>query len=303
MDHLPEESIQKSNLKKKKSKKSSKDCADIILTDDNEKKVDEKLEDPVTELANKELKEKKHKKKRFHEEETENSKDDFIVKENDSKNGDQNKSELDKENLSDDGISKTKSKKKKSKKSCKDDDGICQEEDSSIQKEPEQHETKKKTKRKTEDESNLNKATEETDDTNIEMEADLENDAENFKGILNQMDTCKLTKVKKEHNKRKIDTVDGTGKHSDSNSTIPSKSEKTEISEQTQKPVLEATQELTDKCKEGIEYLLQWKKDRKNWSFKKVRQTWLLRNMYDEAKVSLLKCYVILNFPHSIMIF
>ena len=38
----------------------------------------------------------------------------------------------------------------------------------------------------------------------------------------------------------------------------------------------------------AVEYLIQWKKDRSNWTFKKLRQVWLLKNMYDKTKV----CYL-----------
>eukprot|EP00117_Sycon_ciliatum_P036657 scpid81864/ scgid27561/ Uncharacterized protein C7orf50 homolog len=36
----------------------------------------------------------------------------------------------------------------------------------------------------------------------------------------------------------------------------------------------------------AVEYLRQWQEDKKNWSFRKVRQVWLLQHMYDKNKVS-----------------
>lgn len=36
----------------------------------------------------------------------------------------------------------------------------------------------------------------------------------------------------------------------------------------------------------SLEYLRQWKNDKGNWSFQKVRQVWLLRNMYNKKMVS-----------------
>ena len=35
----------------------------------------------------------------------------------------------------------------------------------------------------------------------------------------------------------------------------------------------------------AIDYLLSWKSKDKDWKFKKLRQTWLLQNMYDKEKV------------------
>ncbi|KAI9281751.1 hypothetical protein BC943DRAFT_329508 [Umbelopsis sp. AD052] len=36
----------------------------------------------------------------------------------------------------------------------------------------------------------------------------------------------------------------------------------------------------------AIDYLRTWKSDRSGWKFQKVRQIWLLANMYDEVKIS-----------------
>ena len=36
----------------------------------------------------------------------------------------------------------------------------------------------------------------------------------------------------------------------------------------------------------GVDYLHTWHFDRKNWNFKKVRQVWLLQNMFDQEQVS-----------------
>jgi len=41
----------------------------------------------------------------------------------------------------------------------------------------------------------------------------------------------------------------------------------------------------------AINYLLSWKSKEKGWKFSKLRQTWLLQNLYNKEKVSLtLKC-------------
>ncbi|KAL5018847.1 hypothetical protein ScPMuIL_004569 [Solemya velum] len=36
----------------------------------------------------------------------------------------------------------------------------------------------------------------------------------------------------------------------------------------------------------ALEYLKQWKSDRKNWKFQKVRQVWVLQHMYDDAQIT-----------------
>ena len=36
----------------------------------------------------------------------------------------------------------------------------------------------------------------------------------------------------------------------------------------------------------GVDYLRTWHFDRRNWNFKKVRQVWLLQNMFDQEQVS-----------------
>ena len=38
----------------------------------------------------------------------------------------------------------------------------------------------------------------------------------------------------------------------------------------------------------ALEYLCLWKEEREKWSFKKKTQYWLLQNMYDRTKVSLI---------------
>ena len=44
----------------------------------------------------------------------------------------------------------------------------------------------------------------------------------------------------------------------------------------------------------GVDYLRTWHFDRRNWNFKKVRQVWLLQNMFDQEQVSkITKCLVL----------
>lgn len=42
----------------------------------------------------------------------------------------------------------------------------------------------------------------------------------------------------------------------------------------------------------ALDYLSQWEKDRVHWRFQKVRQVWLLHNMYDENKVNVLCSHI-----------
>ena len=52
-------------------------------------------------------------------------------------------------------------------------------------------------------------------------------------------------------------------------------------------PVEEKNEESESEDAEppAITYLLAWKEDKKKWKFKKLRQTWLLQNMYNKNKV------------------
>lgn len=95
---------------------------------------------------------------------------------------------------------------------------------------------------------------------NSEKEVEISREKkEEFEGLLNDMDASKLKKVKR------------------------SKTEgKTEIEENTKN--CDEVEEKSD-IHPAIEYLLNWKKNRSEWSFKKVRQVWLLKNLYDESKV------------------
>ena len=46
----------------------------------------------------------------------------------------------------------------------------------------------------------------------------------------------------------------------------------------------------------GVDYLHTWHFDRSNWNFKKVRQVWLLQNMFDQEQVSkIFQCLAIAN--------
>lgn len=62
------------------------------------------------------------------------------------------------------------------------------------------------------------------------------------------------------------------------------------VSSKKKKKVKKEDDEDNDEQKEvakdaAIEYLNLWKDNRDEWKFKKVRQTWLLQNMYEKEKV------------------
>ena len=86
-----------------------------------------------------------------------------------------------------------------------------------------------------------------------------EENREKFECLLNDMDASKLKKVKRSKTKGKTEVEEST-------KNCNEVEEKSEIHP-------------------AIEYLLKWKKNRSEWSFKKVRQVWLLKNLYDDSKV------------------
>ncbi|KAI8494722.1 hypothetical protein Bbelb_273270 [Branchiostoma belcheri] len=53
-----------------------------------------------------------------------------------------------------------------------------------------------------------------------------------------------------------------------------------------QEPVVKEEEKKESVVHLGSVYLQTWKSDRPNWVFRKVRQVWLLRNMYNTDKVS-----------------
>ncbi len=120
------------------------------------------------------------------------------------------------------------------------------------------------------------------------------NDEENIKGILNQMETAKLKKIKKSTEKRKKSkTEDDELKNGEQkDDLVPAKKRKkfrdNRNTSEENKDVESSCLDKKPKEEPGIEYLLQWKNDRSNWFFKKIKQIWLLRNMYDQKKVVIL---------------
>eukprot|EP00795_Rhopilema_esculentum_P009407 gene9407-17118_t len=103
----------------------------------------------------------------------------------------------------------------------------------------------------------------------------LDENKDNLTEVLTDMDTAKLQKVKKIKPRKKKEVL------SDVERSVTA-DKKDHVSGQ------DGTDESM-KLKEvnpAIEYLVTWKKDKNNWSFKKVRQVWLLKSLYDESKVS-----------------
>ncbi|XP_023933636.1 uncharacterized protein C7orf50 homolog [Lingula anatina] len=61
------------------------------------------------------------------------------------------------------------------------------------------------------------------------------------------------------------------------------KKEKKKVSSETDKVVGDS--EKTSARDLALEYLKKWHENRKQWSFQKVRQVWILQHMYDTQKV------------------
>ena len=52
-----------------------------------------------------------------------------------------------------------------------------------------------------------------------------------------------------------------------------------------QKKIQESIERAGTAGTSSIEYLNQWENNRDEWKFNKRRQTWLIRNLYDQEKV------------------
>lgn len=87
----------------------------------------------------------------------------------------------------------------------------------------------------------------------IEIDNTLDTTSDNNSGLSKEVDTEKTESVKKKKKKK-------------------SKHQPGEFTKATIHP--------------GVDYLLTWHFDRSNWNFKKVRQVWLLQNMFDQEQVS-----------------
>lgn len=105
-------------------------------------------------------------------------------------------------------------------------------------------------------------------------------------------------KSKKKKKKRKLEeTMDGmkTTQKSDKVENIKQHETEPELKHKEKKNKKKKMKvEITEKDSESntpdaaelaTDYLTKWEKDRSNWSFKKVRQVWLLQNMYDVEKL------------------
>ena len=87
----------------------------------------------------------------------------------------------------------------------------------------------------------------------IEIDNTLDTTSDNNSGLSKEVDTEKTDSVKKKKKKK-------------------SKHQPGEATKATIHP--------------GVDYLLTWHFDKSNWNFKKVRQVWLLQNMFDQEQVS-----------------
>lgn len=101
-------------------------------------------------------------------------------------------------------------------------------------------------------------------------------------GMLNEVASGQIKKVKKIKLKRKanVNTVDSESR----NSKSTFKAQGIEDVNATSEGIVNNTI-INSSAHPAIDYLVLWKEDRSGWSFKKSRQIWLLKNMYDETKV------------------
>ena len=121
------------------------------------------------------------------------------------------------------------------------------------------------------------------DDSKIVFSDEMNNlneNKDNLTEVLTGMDTAKLQKVKKIKPRKKTELM------SDIEKPVTT-DKKHQISGQDETGESMKLKEVNP----AIEYLLTWKKDKNNWSFKKVRQVWLLKSLYDESKVFYLFSY------------
>ena len=122
---------------------------------------------------------------------------------------------------------------------------------------------------------------------------DLKTDSlrkEELTEMLNEVDCGKLKKVKKVKSKK---ITSGVLKNDESNKGMKENRISGDDRQTSKKVYSDNTNSRVDDVSAmnpSIVYLISWKKNRSDWSFKKLRQIWLLKNMYDETKVQL--CFV-----------
>lgn len=97
----------------------------------------------------------------------------------------------------------------------------------------------------------------------IELENTLNTRSDNNSGLSEEVDTEKTDSVMKKKKKK-------------------SKRQPGEASKATIHP--------------GVDYLRTWHFDRSNWNFKKVRQVWLLQNMFDQEQISDENFHILLKY-------
>ena len=108
-------------------------------------------------------------------------------------------------------------------------------------------------------------------------------------GMLNEIASGQIKKVKKIKLKRKANVNVSDRELRNSKNTF--KAQGIEDGNATCKEDTNNTI-VTSSAHPAIDYLVLWKKNRSEWSFKKSRQIWLLKNIYDETKVVLDYCFL-----------
>ena len=102
-------------------------------------------------------------------------------------------------------------------------------------------------------------------------------------------------KKKKKKEKKKIDEpltpkrpVESISVSKNKDSEVQKKKKKTKNKKRKDIESTKEPQDVTSSQKLMSEYLQKWQHDRKNWSFQKVRQVWLLKNLYECEKVRII---------------
>jgi hypothetical protein len=121
-----------------------------------------------------------------------------------------------------------------------------------------------------------------------------------------EMEKVKVSSSEKQRKKKDLKSCDGEENEvlslSQNNQTVMNEDlSKTKMKEKRKKEAVKNPESIelqtttdsdkTSSAEQALLYLRMWKKNRSKWTFKKVRQVWLLKHMFDTSKVSQQCCY------------
>ena len=138
------------------------------------------------------------------------------------------------------------------------------------------------------------KRTKKKPDDNAFFEEQYSGNPENIHDI--NIDDCEIESKKKKKKRKKgnelhyiFDAQSNEGLHEEMLETCED-AVKAEMNNEGKKKKKKSKQELQKESKSAlhpaIDYLHTWFNNRQHWNFKKVRQVWLLKNMFDQEQVS-----------------